>query len=81
MTPKRTLRLVGAEDPGNPVEPRVLERLIQVDGQASVGKTAEFLGLPPAAVQAAMDALVNKGKVASYRYVDGVFYAVIPGPN
>ena len=81
MTPKSSLRLVGTEDPGNPVEARVLERLTQVDGQASVGKTAEALSLAPAAVQAAMDSLVGKGKVTSFRYVDGVFYAIIPGTS
>ncbi len=79
MTPKPTLRLVGTEDRGDPVEARVLERLTRVNGQASVAKTAEALSLSPAAVQAAMDSLVNKGKVASYRYADGAFYAIIPG--
>ena len=69
MTPKPTLRLVGTEDRGEPVEARVLGRLIQVDGQASVGKTAEALSLPPAAVQAAMDSLVGQrqGGVVSVR--------------
>ena len=52
--------------------------MTEIAGQVSVGKTAEALGLAPAAVQSAMDALVSKGKVAVYRYVDGVLYAVIP---
>lgn len=72
------LRLVGAGSPGDSAETRVLARMIEVDGQVSVGKTAEALGLAPDAVQGAMDALVSKGKVSVYRYVDGAFYAVIP---
>ena len=71
-----SLTLVG--DDRDPAEQMVIADLARAAGLASVGRISERIGLSPARAESVLLGLIRKGRVRTCRYVDGVFYELIP---